>query len=132
MVLLDLPIIESNHVYGAIPKRKRTTKNLRIYWKKMHNTSNLYKIYKHYWIWMKKILNIWKVHHYWLKKMIYENKVWVNGKKIMHVYNTEYKHMWISTIESLECWIQTHAHFATVIGLHGILIPPMYKKILNY
>jgi len=25
--------------------------------------------------------------------MIYENKVWVNGKKIMHVYNTEYKHM---------------------------------------
>ena len=69
--------------------------------------------------------------------LIEKNDLWKQGvgeweKIIMHVYNTEYKHMWISTTESLECWIQTHAHFATVIGLHGILIPPMYKKILNY
>jgi len=75
MVLLDLPIIESNHVYGAIPKRKRTTKNLRIYWKKMHNTSNLYKIYKHYWIWMKKNTK----HLEGTPLLIEKNDLWKQG-----------------------------------------------------
>ena len=82
MILLDLPIMESNHVYGAIMKRKWTTKNLRIYWKEMHNTSNLYRIYKHYWIWMKKNTKHLEGTPLLIeKKMIYENKVWVNGKK---------------------------------------------------
>jgi len=75
MVLLDLPIIESNHVYRAIPKRKRTTKNLRIYWKKMHNTSNLYKIYKHYWIWMKKNIK----HLEGTPLLIEKNDLWKQG-----------------------------------------------------